>query len=210
MSFSVEFGKSSIKSNFDWQLCHEVNVVTTDGKVIAKAELELLTLNRHRDALKSYQLLDESEEGDDWEVLLNIFFKGHNVNAETAEALAVKAEPKKAQTHMMIEAISVHPEFRQQGVARLLLKSIAEQYTKVQSISLLSLPMNLFVDADECETEENAAYYQSLNLSDQSLSAETLSTCFAQLGFNAVTVEESVLNAPLPYQMFMASPAQLK
>lgn len=210
MSFSVTFGKSSIKSSFDWQLCQEVNVVTDDGNVIAKAELELLTLNRHRDALKSYQLLDENEEGDDWEILLNLFFKGHNLNTDTAEALEVNVNPKKAQIHIMIEAVSVQPEYRQQGVARILLQAIAAHYTKAQSISLLSMPMNLFVDAQECETQENMDYYLSLNLSEETQSMETLNTCFEKLGFNAVTVDESVLNAPLPYSIFMASPAQLQ
>lgn len=209
MTFSIAFGKSSIKSEFDWQLCQEVNVCNEAGEVIAKAELELLTLNRHRDALESYELLSKDDEPCDWEILLNLFFKKHNLNAETCAKLGAKADPKKAQTHILVEAISVLPEYRKQGVSRLLLNAISETYPKAQSLSVLSMPMNLFVEAEHCETPENIAYYEALNLPNETIDAASLAAYFEHIGFIPLTVDEALLNVPLPYQMFMSTPSKL-
>lgn len=209
MSFSVQWNKPEIKSQFDWQLCQEVNVLNEAGEVIAKAEIELLTLNRHRDALKSYDLLAEVGDGQDWELLLNLFFKGQNVNGETAELIAAQTDAKKAQTHILLEALSVLPEYRGQGLARLLLQNIATKYPKAQSLSVLSMPMALFLDPQDCEDETSQAYYQALNLSEDHTSLDTLSSCFTKLGFKGLSVDESLLTVQLPYELFMINPAQL-
>lgn len=207
--FSVKLGKSSIKSEFDWQLCQEVNVCDDAGVVIAKAELELLTLNRHRDALATYELLSQDDEACDWEILLNLFFKKQHLNAQLCEQFKIKTDAKKAQTHILIEAISVLPAYRNKGIARLLLNAIAETFPKAQSISVLSMPMHLFVEAEHCETEENIAYYQALNLPNDTIDSLTLKTFFEHVNFTELTVDSNLLNAELPYQMFMATPTKL-
>ena len=101
------------------------------------------------------------------------------------------------------------PAFRKQGVAKFLLKEIAEHYSKVQSISVLSMPMSLFVDAQDCETEENKAYYQAMNLAEDELNNEQLSAFFEHSGFTHLAIDDSALEAPLPFKVFMASPKTL-
>ena len=66
--------------------------------------------------------------------------------------------------------------------------------------------MNLFVDAQDCETEENKAYYQAMNLTDDALTQEQLSAFFEKSGFNHLAIDDSALEAPLPFKVFMASP----
>ena len=106
----------------------------------------------------------------------------------------------------MIEAISVLPEFRKQGVAKFLLNEISQHYAKAQSISVLSMSMHLFVDADDCETQENKAYYQALNLAETDNNQEALSNFFTQSGFINVAIDDSALEEPLPFKVFIASP----
>ena len=203
MNLTIEFNKPEIKTSFEWQLIQEVNVKNDDNQVIAKAELEI-TLNKHRGADESYELLSE-QDATDWEVPLNLFFKKQNIAADLVEKFKAKVDAK-AKDHILIEAISVLPAFRQQGVATFLLNEIAQHYNKVQSISLLSLPMNLFVDAQDCETEENKAYYQAMNLTDDALTQDQLSAFFEKSGFNHLAIDDSALEAPLPFKVFMASP----
>ena len=145
------------------------------------------------------------QDATDWEVPLNLFFKKQNIAADLVEKFKAKVDTK-AKDHILIEAISVLPAFRQQGVAKFLLNEIAQHYNKVQSISLLSMPMNLFVDAQDCEAEENKAYYQAMNLIDDALSQEQLTAFFEQSGFNYLVIDDSALEAPLPFKVFMASP----
>ena len=204
MNLTIEFNKPEIKTSFEWQLIQEVNVKNDDNRVIAKAEIEIITLNKHRGADESYELLSQ-QDATDWEVPLNLFFKKQNIAADLVERFQAKVDAK-AKDHILIEAISVLPAFRQQGVATFLLNEIAQHYNKVQSISLLSLPMNLFVDAQDCETEENKAYYQAMNLTDDALTQEQLSAFFEKSGFNHLAIDDSALEAPLPFKVFMASP----
>ncbi|MBA6392432.1 hypothetical protein H4J38_16825 [Colwellia sp. BRX10-3] len=204
MNVTIEFNKPEIKSAFDWQLVQEVNVKNDDNHVIAKAEIEIITLNKHRGAEESYELLSQ-QDATDWEVPLNLFFKKQNVAADLVEKLQVKVDAK-AKDHILIEAISVLPAFRKQGVAKFLLNEIAQHYSKVQSISALSMPMNLFVDAQDCETEENKAYYQAMNLTENALATEQLTAFFEQSGFKRLAIDDSALEEPLPFNVFMASP----
>ena len=204
MNLTIEFNKPEIKTSFEWQLIQEVNVKNDDNQVIAKAELEIITLNKHRGADESYELLSE-QDATDWEVPLNLFFKKQNIAADLVEKFQAKVDAK-AKDHILIEAISVLPAFRQQGVATFLLNEIAQHYNKVQSISLLSMSMNLFVDAQDCETQDNKAYYQAMNLTDDALTQEQLSTFFEKSGFNHLAIDDSALEAPLPFKVFMASP----
>jgi GNAT superfamily N-acetyltransferase len=204
MNLTIEFTKPEIKSAFDWQLVQEINVKNDDNHVIAKAEIEIITLNKHRGAEESYELLSQ-QDATDWEVPLNLFFKKQNVAADLVEKLQVKVDSK-AKDHILIEAISVLPAFRNQGVAKFLLNEIAQHYSKVQSISALSMPMNLFVDAQDCETEENKAYYQAMNLTENALATEQLTAFFEQLGFKRLAIDDSALEEPLPFNVFMASP----
>ncbi|ARD44366.1 GNAT family N-acetyltransferase [Colwellia sp. PAMC 21821] len=207
MNLTIEFSKPEIKSAFDWQLIQEINVKNDDDQVIAKAEIEIMTLNKHRGADESYELLSQ-QDATDWEVPLNLFFKKQNIAADLVEKLQVKVDAK-AKDHILIEAISVLPAFRKQGVAKFLLKEIAEHYSKVQSISVLSMPMSLFVDAQDCETEENKAYYQAMNLAEDELNNEQLSAFFEHSGFTHLAIDDSALEAPLPFKVFMASPKTL-
>jgi GNAT superfamily N-acetyltransferase len=204
MNLTIEFTKPEIKSAFDWQLVQEINVKNDDNHVIAKAEIEIITLNKHRGAEESYELLSQ-QDATDWEVPLNLFFKKQNVAADLVEKLQVKVDSK-AKDHILIEAISVLPAFRNQGVAKFLLNEIAQHYSKVQSISALSMPMNLFVDAQDCETEENKAYYQAMNLTENALATEQLTAFFEQSGFKRLAIDDSALEEPLPFNVFMASP----
>lgn len=204
MNLTIEFSKVEIKSAFDWQLMQEINVKNDSGQVIAKAEIDIITLNKHRGADESYELLAQEDETD-WEVPLNVYFKKQNISADLAEKLQVKTDVK-AKSHILIEAISVLPEFRKQGVAKFLLHEIAQHYAKAQSISVLSMPMHLFVDADDCETDENKAYYQALNLAENDNDQEILSSTFTQLGFINVAIDDSALEEPLPFKVFIASP----
>jgi len=208
MSLTIEFNKTEIKSAFDWQLVQEINVKNDENQVIAKAEIEIITLNKHRGADESYELLSQ-QDATDWEVPLNLFFKKQNVTADLVEKLQVSVDTK-AKDHILIEAISVLPAFRQQGVAKFLLQEIAQHYSKAQSISVLSMPMNLFLDAQDCETEENKAYYQAMNLIDDSLNNEQLVTFFEHSGFSYLAIDDSALEAPLPFKVFMASPKTVK
>ena len=204
MNLTIEFNKPEIKTSFEWQLIQEVNVKNDDNRVIAKAEIEIITLNKHRGADESYELLSQ-QDATDWEVPLNLFFKKQDIAADLVEKFQAKVDAK-AKDHILIEAISVLPAFRQQGVATFLLNEIAQHYNKVQSISLLSLPMNLFVDAQDCETEENKAYYQAMNLTDDALTQDQLSAFFEKSGFNHLAIDDSALEAPLPFNVFMTSP----
>lgn len=204
MNLTIEFNTPEIKNAFDWQLVQEINVKNNDDLVIAKAEIEIITLNKHRGADESYELLSQ-QGATDWEVPLNLFFKKQNIAADLVEKLQVKVDAK-AKDHMLIEAISVLPAYRKQGVASFLLKEIAKQYSKVQSISVLSMPMNMFVDAQDCETEENTIYYQAMNLNEEALDQEQLHTFFEQSGFSYLAIDDSALEAPLPFKVYIASP----
>ena len=62
---------------------------------------------------------------------LNLFFKKQNITADLVEKLQVKVDVK-AKDHILIEALSVLPEYRKQGVAKFLLTEIAQHYSKVQ------------------------------------------------------------------------------
>ncbi|MGB2742803.1 MAG: GNAT family N-acetyltransferase [Cognaticolwellia sp.] len=204
MNLTIEFNKPEIKSSFDWQLIQEINVKNDENQVIAKAEIEILTLNKHRGADESYELLSQ-EDATDWEVPLNLFFKKQNITADLVEKFQAKVDVK-AKDHILIEAISVLPAYRKQGVAKYLLQEISQHYTKAQSISVLSMPMDLFVDAQDCETEDNKAYYQAMNLVDDALTQEQLTAFFEQSGFSHLAIDDSALEAPLPFKVFMASP----
>lgn len=204
MNLTIEFTKAEIKSAFDWQLMQEINVKNNDGQIIAKAEVDIITLNKHRGADESYEFLAQ-EGATDWEVPLNVYFKKQNIAADLAEQLQVKTDTK-AKNHILIEAISVLPEFRQKGVAKFLLNEIAQHYSKAQSISILSMPMHLFVDANDCETEENKAYYQALNLSESDANQEALTSFLTKSGFINVAIDDSALEEPLLFKVFIASP----
>ncbi len=204
MNLSIEFNKPVIKSGFDWQLSQEINVSSDGGQVVAKAEIELLTLNKHRDALASLEVLSADEDCD-WTIPFNTYFHKQNISTEMCELLNVKADTK-AKTHIMIEAISVLAEYRKQGIAQFLLKEIANKYPKAQSINVLSLPMQLFVDPEYCESEANKHYYQALNLVDETITSAQLNSFFASNGFIELAFDESELSEPLPYSILVASP----
>ena len=204
MNLTIEFKQPEIKSTFDWQLIQEINVKNDQSQVIAKAEIEIITLNKHRGADESYELLSQ-QGATDWEVPLNLFFKKQNVAADLLDKLQAKIETK-AKDHRLIEAISVLPAYRKQGLAKFLLTAIAQHYSKVQSISALSMPMSLFVDAQDCESEENKTYYQAMNLAADNLNPEQLSAFFEKSGFNYLAIDDSALEAPLPFKVFIASP----
>lgn len=208
MNLSIEFNQAEIKSSFDWQLVQEVNVKNEQGETIAKAEIELLTINKHRNALKSYQQLD-SDEGTDWEIPLNLYFKGHNLTTDLCTKFAIKTEDKKATQHIMIEAISVLPDYRKQGVAKYLLQAIATQYNKAQSINVMSMPMQWFVDVEHCETEESKSYYQAMGLDNNIIEKDALKQFFTQMGFIDFQVDASLLAEPLQYDIFIGTPDRL-
>jgi GNAT superfamily N-acetyltransferase len=205
MNLLTQFTKAQAQNGFDWQLSQEVNVTDESGQVIAKAEIELITLNKHRDAIASYNMLD-AQEATDWEIPLNIYFKGHNLSKEYCDLLQVTADAKKAKTHILIEAFSVVPAYRKKGVAKYLLQEIAKQYEKVQSINVISMPLNLFLDPEYCESEDNSAYYQSLDLSSETIERAELVAFFTKVGFLQVKLDESELTEPLPFDVFVASP----
>lgn len=209
MTFKAEFKQPEIKSSFEWQLIQEVNLYDANNQIVAKAEIELLTLNKHRDALKSYQLLDDTGESTDWELPLNLYFKGQNLTNNLCEMLNVTPDSKKAKTHIMIEAISVLPSSRKLGVAKLLLSEIANHYPKVQSITALTMPLKLFIDAEECQEPESKAYYQQLDLENDQTTSEQLSEFFSHNGFIEYKVDEALLHEPLSFGLFMTSPAKL-
>lgn len=206
MNLSIKASKATQKGAFDWQLVQEINVLQGD-EVIAKAEIELITLNKHRGAEQSYELLIQ-QEATDWEVPLNLYFKKQNLAKDLIEKLAVKADDK-AKTHILLEAISVKPEYRKQGVAKWLLQEIAKLHNKVQSISVLSMPLPLFVDANDCETEQQKAYYQALNLEQDQTTHAQLVSFFNHCGFIDLNIDDSALAEPLPYQVMVASPTTL-
>lgn len=203
MKLSIEFNKPEAIIGHDWQLSQEVNVKNETGDVIAKAEIELLTLNKHRDALATYKLLADEET--DWEIPLNIYFKKQNLTEDLCKELHVAASTK-AQTHILVEAISVLPQYRRQGVGQYLLQEIAKKHEKIQSITVLSLAMNTFVDAENCETEANQTYYQQLDLANETLGRIELAQYFANNGFTAINVDEEQLIEPLTFDVFVASP----
>jgi GNAT superfamily N-acetyltransferase len=204
MNLTVDFKKPEIAGAFDWQLCQEINVKNEQGDIIAKAEIELITLNKHRDAVGSYTLL--ANEDTDWEIPLNLYFKGQNLEQGLCEQLSITAETKKAKTHILLEAISVLPRYRRQAIGQYLLKEIVKHHQKAQSITVLSMPMHLFVDADECEDEGIKAYYQAADLQTEKVTIDDLTHFFTKSGFVDFTVDESLLAEPLPYQIFVGSP----
>ncbi|WP_440873715.1 GNAT family N-acetyltransferase [Thalassotalea sp. PLHSN55] len=204
MNLSIDFLKPQIKSAFDWQLSQEINVLNEQNEIIAKAEIEIITLNKHRDATASLALLSDGDYCD-WTIPLTLCFHKQNLTADLCELLEVKADTK-AKSHILLEAISVMPQYRKQGIAKLLLTEIANKYPKVQSINLLSMPMHLFVEPEHCETPENQAYYQALGLSENSISADALIDCFNSLSFKSLAIDESELDEPLPYTIFIGSP----
>jgi GNAT superfamily N-acetyltransferase len=207
MNLTIDFKKPEIASSFDWQLCQEINVSNEQGVIIAKAEIELITINKHRDALGSYVLL--ADESTDWEIPLNLYFKGQNLTAYLCEQLSITPDTKKAKTHILLEAISVLPEYRQQAVGHYLLNEIAKHHAKAQSITVLSMPMHQFVDADECEDDDNKAYYHAADLQNKKLESDELANFFTKSGFVEFNVDENLLAEPLPYQLFVASPQSI-
>lgn len=207
MNLSIEFKTPVVKGSYDWQLTQEINVSIDGGEVIAKTEIELLTMNKHRDAKATVLLLDE-QEASDWEIPLHTYFKGQNISQSLCEELQVVSDTK-AKTHIMIEAISVLAAYRKKAVASYILKEIANKYPKVQSITVLSMPMNWFVDPQYCETVENTAYYNSLDLPNETIDLEELNVVFVKLGFTQISVDEELLVEPLPYEIFVASPASI-
>jgi GNAT superfamily N-acetyltransferase len=209
MTLTTEFKKPEITGSFDWQLTQEINVKNEQGDVIAKAEIELITLNKHRAAVESYELLDSDNEATDWEIPLNLYFKGQNLSPVMCELLAVTANTKKAQTHIMLEALSVVPSYRKQGVAKQLLNAIANQYEKAQSITLMSMPMNLFVDAEDCQTPDAKSYYQALELKNDETSRDDLQQFFVKAGFINYEVDASLLAEPLGYDIYVSTPEKL-
>ncbi|XPF92979.1 GNAT family N-acetyltransferase [Colwellia sp. RE-S-Sl-9] len=208
MNLSITFKKPTVKGAYDWQLSQEINVSNDAGDVIAKAEIELITLNKHRDADKSFAMLDE-QEATDWELPLGVYFKKQNLIAEYCEKLLVKPDTN-AKTHIMIEAISVQPAYRKQGVAKYLLNEIALHYPKVQSLNVMSMAMNLFVDLEFCNGEENTQYYTKLALENEAIANEELKAFFTASGFMQVEIDESLLAEPLPFELFIASPATIQ
>lgn len=206
MKLSIEFNKPQAITGHDWQLSQEVNVKNEAGEVIAKAEIELLTLNKHRDALATYKLLADEET--DWEIPLNIYFKKQNLTEDLCKELHVAASTK-AQTHILVEAISVLPQYRRQGVGQYLLQEIAKKHEKIQSITVLSLAMNAFVDAENCETEADQTYYQQLDLANETLGRAELTQFFANNGFTAINIDEEQLIEPLTFDVFVASPVSI-
>jgi len=209
MNLSIEFTKAEIKSAFDWQLIQEVNVLNEQNEVIAKAEIELLTLNKHRDAAKSYNLLEAEDEATDWELPLNLYFKGQNLSPKVCEQLQIKADVKKAKTHLMIEAISVLPTVRKQGIAKFLLQEICKHYHKAQSITVCSMPMNLFVDADECEVQANKDFYQQLDLTNDNMTRAQLQEFFSRCDFIEYKVDEALLHEPLAFDLYISTPDKI-
>lgn len=206
MNYSIEFTKPSAELGVDWLLDQEVNVLNEQGGIIAKAELQLLTMNKHRGAKATYDIL--ADQVPDWEIPLNIYFKKHNLTDELCQELKVPTSAK-AQTHIMIEALSVLPEYRSQGFAKALLAAIAKEHNKAQSVNVLSMPMHQFVTASDCETEEHKAYYTQLDLVNDELTREGLKTFFEQLGFVAINIDESTLIEPLSFDVFVASPPSI-
>lgn len=206
MNLSTEFKKTVSERGVDWLLTQEINVSNEQGEVIAKAEIELLTLNKHRDAAATYAMLENDET--DWEIPLNIYFKKQNLTADLCEALNVSSSTK-AQTHILLEAISVLPEYRTQGVAKYLLQEIAKKHAKCQSINVLSMPMNMFVDAEHCESEDNKQYYRQLDLTNEAIDRKALEQCFVQTGFTKINIDEAMLVAPLDFDVLVASPASI-
>jgi GNAT superfamily N-acetyltransferase len=207
MDLSIDLQNPVMKGAYDWQLTQEINVKNKEGNLIAKAEIELVTLNKHRDAEKSYSLIDE-QEATDWEIPFGVYFKKHNLITEYCEKLAVKPDTN-AKTHIMIEALSVQPTFRKQGVAAFLLQSIAEHYPKAQSLNVMSMPINLFVDIEYCEGEENTQYYKNLDLQNEKTTNEDLDGFWTKSGFIPVNIDESLLAEPLTYSIYLASPASI-
>jgi len=211
-NLTVTFNKPVIASDLDWQLSQEINVSTPDGTVIAKAEIELITLNKHRDAVASYELLD-CEEGTDWEIPLNLYFSKQNLSADLCNSLLVKADTK-AKTHIMLEAISVHPDYRKQGVARYLFTEIAKHHNKAQSMSVMSMPMPLFLDsetmsADQGLDADNIAYYKSLQLASETITADDVDQFFTAVGFQHFEIDPSLLAEPLGFSVYVTSPNKL-
>lgn len=206
MNLSTEFKKTVSERGVDWLLTQEINVSNEQGEVIAKAEIELLTLNKHRDAAATYAMLENDET--DWEIPLNIYFKKQNLTADLCEALNVSSSTK-AQTHILLEAISVLPEYRNKGVAKYLLQEIAKKHAKCQSINVLSMPMNMFVDAEHCESEDNKQYYRQLDLTNETIDRKALEQCFVQTGFTKINIDEAMLVAPLDFDVLVASPASI-
>ncbi len=209
MNLTVEFKTPVQSSSFDWQLSQEINVSNDVGNVIAKAEIELLTLNKHRDAVASYQQLDNDDENTDWEIPLNLYFKGANLSTELCDVLNITPNIKKAQTHIMLEAISVLPEYKKQGIAQYLLQEIANKYSKAQSLTVLSMPMHHFVDPEHCEEEHNKAYYQLLNLNEAQMTQAQLHAFFTKTGFIEYKVDPVLLAEPLKFEFFVATPQSI-
>jgi GNAT superfamily N-acetyltransferase len=207
MNLTVEFSKPEMKGAFDWQLSQEINVIDTNNEVIAKAEIELITMNKHRGADETFALLDQAE-ATDWEIPLHIYFKKQNIAHDLAEKIQVIPD-NKAKTHILLEAISVKAANRKQGIAKYLLQEVAKHHTKAQSISVLSMPMKLFVDADDCISEENRYYYKSLNLEEETMGNDILVPFFNHCGFVDVGIDDSALEEPLPYKILVASPQML-
>lgn len=208
MNLSIDFKKPTVKGAYDWQLSQEINVSNEAGNIIAKAEIELITMNKHRDAEKSYELLDE-QEATDWEIPLGVYFKKQNIIAPYCEKLLVKADTN-AKTHIMLEAISVQPAYRKKGVAQYLLNEIAQHYAKAQSLNVISMAMNLFVDLEYCNGEDNTQYYKDLALENESIANDALKAFFIASGFMLVNIDESLLAEPLPYDILIASPATIQ
>lgn len=206
MNLSIEFSKPIIDGGQEWLLTQEINVTDEQGDVIAKAEIQLLTMNKHRDAKATYALLEEFYP--DWEIPLNIYFKKHNLTDELCLELNVPTSSK-AQTHIMIEAISVQPAYRGKGVGQYLLQEIAQKHKKAQSLTVLSMPLNSFIDVEDCEEAHNRLYYSQLDLANDTVTRDELKGFFNNNGFTTINIDEDNLIEPLAFDVLVASPISI-
>lgn len=208
MTLRFEFEQAEIKSQLDWQLCQDINVFDGD-MLVAKAEVEIITINKHRDAIKSYQAL-LALGATDWELPLNLYFKNQNLNAELCAQFAVKPEGKKACQHLLIEAISVHPDYQNKGIAKQLLAKLGETYSKAQSVWLIAMPISTFIDADECDEESDSTFYSAvISAESNEATSESVAQVFERLGFEKQTISPELLAEPLPYELLVTVPSRL-
>lgn len=208
MNLTTRINKPEITGSLDWQISQTIDLINDQDEVVAKAEIEIITLNKHRGAKQSYDLLANENEATDWEIPLNLYFKWQNLATNVCESLNITPNIKKAQSHMLIEALSVLPEYRNKGVAKVLLKEIAKHHHKIQSITVLSLPMSLFVDVNECD-DSSKEYYQQLELNNDKTTREDVTAFFNHLECLQFNVDESLLAEPLSFDIFISTPDKI-
>jgi GNAT superfamily N-acetyltransferase len=120
-----------------WYKWHDVALLLK-GELIGRLVLETIGLTENRPAWKAFSAIDRFCQSD-WEIPLECFDE-HHITAQLWGALNIIPKGRSSQ-QVMINEVSILPEYRNKGLARALVKHVALLYPKSQAIWLIIGPL---------------------------------------------------------------------